>query len=48
MEVLSDVDLSNVVELDDNTNLTGELACAGGSCEIDVDVKTMKKEVEVS
>jgi ribonucleoside-triphosphate reductase (thioredoxin) len=48
MEVLSDVDLSNVVEFDDNTNLTGELACAGGSCEIDVDVKTMKKEVEVS
>jgi ribonucleoside-diphosphate reductase alpha chain len=47
MESLKDVDLSKVIELDDNTNLTGELACAGGSCEIDVDVKTMKKEVEV-
>jgi ribonucleoside-triphosphate reductase (thioredoxin) len=47
MESLKDVDLSKVIELDDNTNLTGELACAGGSCEIDVDVKTIKKEVEV-
>ena len=31
---LKEVDLSGVVELIDNTNLTGELACAGGSCEI--------------
>ena len=31
---LRDVDLSGVVEVMDNTNLTGELACAGGSCEI--------------
>jgi len=28
------VDLDKVVEIDDNTNLTGELACAGGACEI--------------
>ena len=28
------VDLTKVIELDDNTNLTGELACAGGACEI--------------
>ena len=49
MESLKDVDLSKVIELDDNTNLTGELACAGGSCEIDVDVKKMKdKEVELT
>ena len=34
METLHDVDLSKVVELDDNTDLTGELACAGGACEI--------------
>ena len=34
MKVLTDVDLSNVIEIDDNTNLSGELACAGGSCEI--------------
>jgi len=44
MESLKDVDLGMVVELDDNTNLTGELACAGGTCEIDVDLKTIKKE----
>jgi ribonucleoside-diphosphate reductase alpha chain len=31
---LKEVDLSNVVEIIDNTNLTGELACAGVSCEI--------------
>ena len=34
MKSLSDVDLSKVVEIDDNTNLSGELACSGGSCEI--------------
>ena len=31
---LSEVDLRNVVELMDNTNLQGELACSGGACEI--------------
>jgi ribonucleoside-triphosphate reductase len=34
MKPLADVDLTNVIEIDDNTNLSGELACAGGSCEI--------------
>jgi ribonucleoside-diphosphate reductase alpha chain len=34
MQTLHDVDLSKVVEFDDNTDLTGELACAGGACEI--------------
>ena len=28
------VNLDKVIEIDDNTNLTGELACAGGACEI--------------
>ena len=31
---LKEVDLSGVIEVADNTNLTGELACAGGSCEL--------------
>ena len=31
---LMDIDLSKIVEIEDNTNLKGELACAGGSCEI--------------
>jgi len=31
---LEDIDLSNITEVEDNTNLSGELACAGGSCEI--------------
>ena len=31
---LNAIDLSNVIELDDNTDLSGELACAGGACEI--------------
>ena len=34
MKTLAEVDLNKVVELDDNTNLTGELACAAGNCEI--------------
>ena len=31
---LHDIDLSKVVEIVDNTNLMGEVACAGGACEI--------------
>jgi ribonucleoside-diphosphate reductase alpha chain len=31
---LTDVDLTKVIELQDNTDLRGELACANGSCEI--------------
>jgi ribonucleoside-diphosphate reductase alpha chain len=47
LETLKDVDLSQVIEIDDNTNLSGELACAGGTCEIDVDLKSIeKKKVE--
>jgi hypothetical protein len=34
MKTLTDVDIANIVELDDNTDLSGELACAGGACEI--------------
>jgi len=34
METLHDVDLSKIVEMDDNTDLSNELACAGGACEI--------------
>jgi ribonucleoside-triphosphate reductase len=34
MKTLSDVDLSKVIELEDTTDLSGELACAGGACEI--------------
>ena len=31
---LMDIDLNNVIEIEDNTDLKGELACAGGACEI--------------
>ena len=31
---LNNIDLSNITELDDNTDLSGELACSGGSCEV--------------
>ena len=34
MKTLSEIDLSKVIEEDDETNLSGELACAGGACEI--------------
>ena len=47
MESLTNVDLSNVVELDDNTDLSGELACSGGNCEIDVDLKNLEDTEEL-
>jgi ribonucleoside-diphosphate reductase alpha chain len=31
---LKDIDLKNIVEYNDQTNLSGELACSGGSCTI--------------
>jgi len=34
LKSLKGVDLTKIVELEDQTNLSGELACAGGSCEI--------------
>ena len=29
-----DIDLTKVIEIDDNTNLKGEVACGGGACEV--------------
>ena len=34
MASLVEIDLTKIVEFDDNTNLTGELACAGGACTV--------------
>ena len=34
LESLEEVDLTKVIEIEDNTDLSGELACAGGACEI--------------
>lgn len=34
MKSLVEIDLDKVIELDDNTNLTGELACSSSGCEI--------------
>ena len=31
---LTEIDLTKVIESDDNTDLSGEIACAGGSCEV--------------
>jgi len=33
-KTLQEVNLSKIIEVEDNTDLSGELACAGGSCEI--------------
>jgi ribonucleoside-diphosphate reductase alpha chain len=44
MENLFDVDLTKVIEIDDNTNLSGELSCSGGACEIDIDMKKLIKK----
>jgi len=48
LKSLTEVDLTKIIELDDNTNLTGELACAGGQCEIDVGATYIKKNKEIS
>ena len=34
LETLNEIDLTKVIEIEDNTDLSGELACAGGACEI--------------
>jgi len=34
LQHLTDINLENVLESEDNTDLSGELACAGGACEI--------------
>jgi ribonucleoside-diphosphate reductase alpha chain len=34
LKSLTGIDLSKVIEMVDNTDLSGELACAGGACEI--------------
>ena len=44
MKSLMDIDLSKIIETEDNTDLSGELACAGGACEIDVDLSTMTEK----
>ena len=33
-KTLQSVDLTKITESEDNTDLSGELACAGGACEI--------------
>jgi ribonucleoside-triphosphate reductase len=34
LKTLSKIDLTKVIEIEDETDLQGELACAGGSCEL--------------
>ena len=34
LQHLTNINLENVIETEDNTDLSGELACAGGTCEI--------------
>jgi ribonucleoside-diphosphate reductase alpha chain len=34
LKTLNDIDLSQIIEEKDETNLSGEIACAGGACEI--------------
>ena len=35
LKTLNNIDLTKVIELDDNTDLSGEAACAGGNCTVD-------------
>jgi len=34
LEKLKEIDLTKIIENEDNTNLSGEIACAGGACEV--------------
>jgi ribonucleoside-triphosphate reductase (thioredoxin) len=34
LKLLSELDVSKIIEIEDNTDLKGELACGGGACEI--------------
>jgi len=34
LSYLKEIDLTKIIEIDDETDLAGELACAGGACEI--------------
>ena len=34
VKTLTEIDLSQIIEKDDNTDLSGELACTGESCEL--------------
>jgi ribonucleoside-diphosphate reductase alpha chain len=34
IDSLKEIDLTKIIEVDDNTNLSGEVACAGGACEV--------------
>ncbi len=43
MESLCNIDLTKVIELQDNTNLSGEAACSSGSCEVDIEKKDLIK-----
>ena len=41
---LKNVDLSKIIEIEDNTDLSGEIACGGGGCEIDIDLSSIKTD----
>jgi ribonucleoside-diphosphate reductase alpha chain len=43
MKSLTKVDLNKIVEIEDNTDLSGELACSGGNCELDIDLSSLKE-----
>jgi ribonucleoside-diphosphate reductase alpha chain len=42
------VDYSTLEEEDDNTDLAGEVACAGGQCEVSFDIPDEEKEKELA
>ena len=46
-EKLSSVNLDDVIEIEDNTDLSGEVACAGGACEVDFGYAQELDELEV-
>ena len=44
---LENINLDDVIEVSDNTDLSGEVACAGGACEVDFGYAQEADELEV-
>ena len=48
LNTLSQIDLTRIIESQDETNLTGEIACGGGACEIDIESQKITAEFIVN
>ena len=47
MDSLTKVDLTKIIEAEDNTDLQAEPACAGGACEVDFETPKSSNGVAI-